>query len=288
MARHNFFERLERELDIQFEYEKIENIVLNEHAGYCTLNDEIEENFNEWKFKKNYVSFEELRNYMGFTYSKSRNGVKEANAEIKDMDDFILYCEMIYNMIFGVLDDLARYDFSELTEKVLRIIDYDIEKINHDIIYFEEKEQYLIVQKDPAASAVADIVMPDLADSIIEYNHHLLKGNLKEKQLILKMIADALEPKRKELRAVNKTIESDFFYMVNCMNIRHNNCDANDLKKYNPEFAILTDEQKEMWYDEIYQEGLMAFLMLEQTKRDKKILDFKNSGNCQGSCQVRV
>lgn len=43
-----------------------------------------------------------------------------------------------------------------------------------------------------------------------------------------------------------------------------------------------------MWYDEIYQEGLMAFLMLEQTKRDKKILDFKNSGNCQGSCQVRV
>ena len=57
MARHNFFERLERELDIQFEYEKIENIVLNEHAGYCTLNDEIEENFNEWKFKKNYVSF---------------------------------------------------------------------------------------------------------------------------------------------------------------------------------------------------------------------------------------
>lgn len=278
MARHNFFEKLEREINIQFEYEKIENIVLNELNEYCfTLNDQIEENFYNWKFKKNYLSFEELRNYMGFTYSELRNGVKIATAEVKNIDDFILYCEMIYNMIFCVVADSIEYNFSEPTLNVLRIIQYDIEKMNHNIICLKQNEQYLIVQKNPAASAVADIVKPDLADSIIEYNHHLLKGKLKEKQLILKMIADALEPKRQELKMVDRKIESDFFYMVNCMNVRHNNCDASDLKKYNPEFAVLKDEQKESWYDEIYQEGLMAFLLLEQTKREKRIQKFKDS-----------
>lgn len=40
-------------------------------------------------------------------------------------------------------------------------------------------------------------------------------------------------------------------------------------------FANLTDREKEEWYDEIYQEGLMAYLSLEQVDREKKILDFK-------------
>ena len=274
MAKHNFFERLERELDIQFEYEKIENIVLNESDGYSTINEDIEESFSQWKFKKNYASFEEVRNHMGFMYSESRNGIKVPKAVVKNMDDFILYCEMIWNMIVGVIGEQMQYDLSDSARKVLAIIRYDLEKINH-YVYATEDNQYLIVQKDAAASAVADIVTPELADSIIEYNHHLLKGKLKDKQLILKMIADALEPKRNELKAISRTIESDFFYMVNKMNVRHNNCDASDSGRYEPKFAALTPEKKEEWYDEIYQEGLMAFLLLEQVEREKKILDFK-------------
>ena len=102
-----------------------------------------------------------------------------------------------------------------------------------------------------------------------------LKGNLREKQMILKRIADALEPRRAELKAANKTIENDFFYMVNAMNVRHNNCDPADQGKYNEKFAKLSAKEQEEWYDNIYQEGLMAFLSLEQVKREKKIADFK-------------
>ena len=52
MARCNFFERMEREINFQFEYEKIENIILNEKNGYCTLEDEISENFRRWRLRK--------------------------------------------------------------------------------------------------------------------------------------------------------------------------------------------------------------------------------------------
>ncbi len=63
--------------------------------------------------------------------------------------------------------------------------------------------------------------------------------------------------------------------MVNTMNVWHNNCDDSDSSKYNVKFADLTGKEKEEWYDEIYQEGLMAYLSLEQVDREKKILDFK-------------
>lgn len=63
--------------------------------------------------------------------------------------------------------------------------------------------------------------------------------------------------------------------MVNNMNIRHNNCDSSDEKKYNEKFASLSPEKQEEWYDEIYQEALMVFLCLEQVERKAKIDAFK-------------
>lgn len=62
--------------------------------------------------------------------------------------------------------------------------------------------------------------------------------------------------------------------MVNNMNIRHNNCDESS-KHYNEKFAKLSEKEKEEWYDEIYQESLMAFLVLDQVERARKIDEFK-------------
>lgn len=70
MARYNFFERMEREINFQFEYEKIENIILNEKNGYCTLEDEISENFRKMEIEKNFDSFLELKEYLGFKTKK--------------------------------------------------------------------------------------------------------------------------------------------------------------------------------------------------------------------------
>lgn len=270
MTRYNFFQRLEREINLQHEYEKIEKIILTEEDGfYETIEEKIEECFREWQFKKNYASFFEVRKEMGFSY-EHKGSQWILNGKIETINDFILYCEMILNMIFGIND--IGYD-EDIVKNLMDIINYDLDKLNHKIYNTEEK--ILIVQKDAAVSAVADIVEPDFADAIVEYNHHLLNGNLKSKQKILKMIADKLEPKRAELKSVNKTLESDFFYLVNNMNIRHNNCDISDPKNYNVKFAELSSKEKEEWYDEIYQEGLMIFLTLRQVGRTRKIAEFK-------------
>lgn len=65
--------------------------------------------------------------------------------------------------------------------------------------------------------------------------------------------------RRAKLRTANKTIETVFFYMVNTMNVWHNNCDDSDSSKYNVKFADLTGKEKEEWYDKIIKQKIKNF-----------------------------
>lgn len=108
-GKKNFFERIEQNLDLQNEYEKLEIIVLKYTDDYnMSLNDEIESYFDLWKYKKNYLSFAELRSHLGFTYTKA--WYYSFNAKIESIDDFFVYCEMILNMILVVLPEEAQIE----------------------------------------------------------------------------------------------------------------------------------------------------------------------------------
>ena len=276
MGRSNFFERMERELNLQHEYEKLDDIVLNEWVGQSTINDHISKHFSLWKDRRNFVSFEELRQHLGFSYDDNwtTNVEKIPTARITGVDTFLLYCEMMLNMFDSILLPYAPSLICRKVQSVIDTIMYDLEKLNHEVQALDD-DRIIIVQKDASVTAVADIVEPVLADAIVEYNHHLLKGNIEKKKEILRKIADALEPKRSELEQINKSFTSDLFYLVNNMNIRHNNCDKQDMKTYNPAFDSLSDEEVEAWYDEIFQQELMAFLLLGQKERNARIDAFK-------------
>ena len=61
------------------------------------------------------------------------------------------------------------------------------------------------------------------------------------------------------------------------MNVRHNNCDKNDSKNYCEAFAILTDEEKEDWYDKIYEQALSIIIINKQKERSSEIEGFKKA-----------
>lgn len=273
MGRTNFFERIEQNLNLQNEYEKLETIVLKYTNDYnMSLNDEIESYFDLWKYKKNYLSFGELRSYLGFTYTKAWD--YSFDAEIESIDDFFVYCEMILNMILVVLPEEAQIINDNIIKKIIYIINYDLESLNYTVSKMKD-DQYIIVQKNAAVSEVVEQVEPLLADSILEYNHYVLKGDLERKKNILIKIAAALEPKKSEIKSINNQICKDFFNLINNMNIRHNNCDKTDKGKYNEKFDILKSEEKEEWYDDIFQMSLLIYLLLENKKNSSKIKYFK-------------
>ena len=273
MGRRNFFDRLARTIDFQREYQKIESLVLQPHSLHGdSIEDSIERYFKNWKYNANYLSFKELRDQLKFTFV--RDGYYDVpSGHIKDANDFFDYCEMIINMIVLLPEEEAEYHENNVNE-IIRLIDYDLNSLNHKIRKIDDK--YLIIQKDATVSEVVDIVEVSLAKIILEYNHYLLKGDLEKKKNRLVKIANALEPQKSEIKAINYQLFKDYFYLINNMDIRHNNCDSSDTSNYNAYFDKLTIEEKEEWYDEIYQMSLLIFLLLENRNRTKKISDLKS------------
>ena len=117
----------------------------------------------------------------------------------------------------------------------------------------------------------------EIADAIIEYNQYLLKGDIDRKKELLRNIADNLEPKRSELKSICHNAAEKFFNLVNTMNIRHNNCNPNDEKKYNPKFANMNVDEQEECYDLIYEQALFLYMNIEQKERNKKIEQYKKA-----------
>lgn len=273
MGRKNYFEKLEREINLQREYEKIESLVLQSKAFVIpSIENDIEHYFKNWKYKANYLSFYEIREQLGFRYGFEAM-IPELYGSIDNINDFFDYCEMIVNMIY-IIPQGKRLSHEDIINEIKRVVDYDLNYLNHEFRKIDDK--YLIIQKDAAVSEVVDIVEDSLAKIILEYNHYLLKGDLERKKAILLKIVHVLESKMQEIKKINYQLHSDYSYLINNFNIRHNNCDMSHTKNYNEMFVKMSDQEKEEWYDEIYQMGLLIFLLLENKERATKIANIKN------------
>jgi len=152
-----------------------------------SVNTWIENNIRKWRDRQNFISFQELREHLGFSL-RITPGKIYINRHNANMNDYFLFGEMIINIITGLENENIIYPYSE--DRIIDILDtlyFNINKVG-----FKDKQngnQYLIVKNNTVAIEVADMA-PDLADVIIEYNHYLLKGDLNRKQEILKKIAD--------------------------------------------------------------------------------------------------
>lgn len=83
-----------------------------------------------------------------------------------------------------------------------------------------------------------------------------------------------LEAKRKKLHTINAVLENDIFFMLNNLNIRHNNKNKGD-KNYKEYVAKMRKDRLEKWYDELYQMILLAFLLMDNTKRADRVKELK-------------
>ena len=88
----------------------------------------IEEVVNEWKYRKKYISFWEVRCQLNFTYSESEEyGVKyEPDRKSIKMNDFLTYAEMILNML-TLLNEQNSLLYTSKIQLVRETILYDLE-----------------------------------------------------------------------------------------------------------------------------------------------------------------
>lgn len=267
MSRKNIFTILNEKMDIDFQINKIEALLSETSIGMYTPEDNVNiECMRDWKARGRFTSCEEIRERLQITHAHIKRGLSD--------EQVLFYLEYVSNIIWLCNEKYLKgsNDFEDeyiyLQENVIRILD----DLGYEAKVFDGEEKVILVEKNAAMTAVAEIVDSKSAYAVIEYNHHLLKGDIAEKQRILKILADKFEPMRGELKKVNRELESNTGYLLNKMNIRHNNIEDKKAIEY---VKNLSDEELEEWYDETYQMLLLCFLEYDNIERSKRIIKLK-------------
>ena len=210
---------------------------------------------------------------------RSRLQIDEAarSASLK-VEDFLLYLEFAVNIVAIVILKKSDQAAKIIAENIFRNIATNCERLNFEIAKFSEEGPFKLVEKNAAATAVADKYSgrdSEFSYKVIEYNHFLLKGNLGRKREILNAIADKFEAVKPKLKANGfSNIESDAGYLVNNINIRHNNTDPQS-KSHKAHVAAMPSAELEEWYDKTYDVLLLALLASDFSELHGEIQELK-------------
>lgn len=266
MIRKTFAQILkEAKIDIKAEYQRLyelfyvseENIIDEgfDIFGKPSLENLINSNFISHPLRDTCTSLDDFNRTHGFCFEESPKKF--------DLNYLISFCEYIYNLVY----------YSDCKKReILKQIGLVIEKVG----YMEVKEDncFIFVPKSQPAICVAEILPTNLSYKVIEYNHHSMKGNLKKKRSILLLLADRLEAQRDELKKIDNQLQSDIFYLLNNVNIRHNNNEKGS-KNYKAALSTFSEETIEKWYDYTYDLMLLAFIEMDNADHKTRVMELK-------------
>ncbi len=276
MTRKNIFEILASKYDFQKEFRKIVKLFNTAMLVYT----------NPLNFQQTQGTIEQMVDSYAFVNWKQRGSCLNCDEmrhkifiseHVDTTDEMVTILEYYLNLINlliqkrGVGRQNINFQYYNEYPMLLSNIDLLLEHIHHEKKIFTEEEKVILIPKNPAATAVAEISSTDTAMAILKYHHASLKGQLAEKKDILRRIAQEYEP------ILDNPIDgfTDYFKtaknMLNNLDIRHNNKAG---KKKNNLVTNLTNEELEKWYDEIYQLLLFCVLAKDNKERKNKMAEF--------------
>lgn len=274
--RKSIFDIVADSYDIKMEIVRLINLTINEkvlcvsYKEYSLFDFVDEYCFKYWQYRGHCIDVKD--------YLRTIEYETMLEQAVDNIEAFLTVIETIYNFW-----ELSHNEFTDerlhLKWKgnyfhIKDVLDDNLERLNHTAYINKEHDKVLVIEDKPQVTAATECVKEELSLEVIRYNHRSLLGELDEKKRILLAFAADLEPRRKEIAEIDKTLEDDIFFMLNNLNIRHNNRSKND-KNYKKYVANMRKATLEKWYDELYQMILLAYLKLEQKGRKVKIKELK-------------
>lgn len=275
MSRRDIFDRLQNEFDavyemsiITFMFENDNLIVDNAKSNrYYTIEQYVDFYiFDDWHAKGRSYDCDDM---------KKRLGIGQASNNKSESNKWIDYMEYMINLMALCKKEHGkvslRQDFYNLEIRINDILEHFMQQVVHDL----SRDVEIIIPKDAAVVAAAEIVKDALISPLLQYHHRLLKGDIERKKEILLKLGHDLEARRKVLKTCNDKLADSIFMMLNSMNIRHNNVEPG--AKYIEAVAGMNKTELEEWYDELYQMTLIAFLEMDNVERMAKIEGLKRT-----------
>lgn len=272
--RKNIFQILQEQFDMHTEinriYEVFKSHLFNKNTFVYSPEKLVDEFvFQNWTQRNRCINTSDMKDSLGIN-----SILRKEDPTMNELIIFLEYVENILNLAWKYKmnndDVLDNPKYNILRENLDDLLD----RINHEKYVFDDEEMVLIAEKNAEATAVAEIVDTKTSLKVIKYNHYLLKGDIQAKKDIILELATKLEPKRKQLEKLDNKLSSNLFYLLNNLNLRHNNVDKTN-KNYKDAVAKMRKDTLEKWYDETYQLELLAFLLLDNEKRNKKVDELK-------------
>lgn len=283
MTRKNIFEILKDKWNIIDEVKRIFTLLntdcINVHySGNKTIIEFVNEYcFYDWKNRYSYLNIEDMAKDLNIKLDEDEISSNLESIEILKYLEFarnlIMLCDSKL-FIDNEKDDRDRYKYTYYQEYTVlkENINIVLEHLNFSTKLLKKEEKIILIEKNSSAMAVAEVVDEDTACKVIEYNHYLLKGDIDKKKEILLQLANKYEGIKNSIKSLNKQLDDNIGFMLNNMNIRHNNKSGKNRKEY---ISKMRKDTMEKWYDETYQMLLLAFLLNEQNDRNKKISQLK-------------
>lgn len=229
--------------------------------------------FKYWEHRGHFINVDD--------YLKALNYTALKRSAPQNIDSLLTVIELVYNFWNlsqrEFFDNEKDYDLKWCGNyyHLKDVMDDVLHQYNHVAFTNADKACVLVIEDKQEVTAVAEIIPSAMAFDVIKYNHRSLQGEIELKKSILISMGAELEPKRKELQTLNKQLSEDIFFILNNMNVRHNNRSKKDMSKYKEYVAKMSKTRLEKWYDELYQMMLLAFLLLDNVDRTANVKELK-------------
>ena len=267
--------------DVNYEYNKLLNLFvsekINDNTNTFTVFEYMDTHFIDLdtSIRKTCLSLTEFNKLHNYTF---------CNKKHVELQDLISLAEYIYNFIFFFKNYsktvISGYSLFYLFIKFLQDhIDVIIDSTFYDKYFLRDEKLFIFIPKDPTVCSVveSDLIPDESIDDIIKYNHYSNCNDVYSKRGVLQKIAPILEGKRLELKHLNKSLESDLFFILNNFNIRHNNLDRDNEATFNVVLESMSDHDLILLYDNTYRMFLLAVMTLDYAAFKKNIDKLKIS-----------
>lgn len=159
------------------------------------------------------------------------------NVDEMNNEQLLYYLQIILDFVMWLFtyDENESYDeenqfLSDIlykNEKELNIIIENIELTIEQANYKIEKvdQHYIFIKRNVDLDSILRQfeTKEDIRITILSYNDFRIEKNIDEKRMILKRLADWLEPQKNKFTKIDNQLTNNIFYLLNSIKIRHNN-----------------------------------------------------------------